>query len=118
MYTEGSMKKELEEIVDRAEKRFRRYVKGVLVQERKQTEKYVDTVLQKQQEQTERYVGALKEDFDHKLDVVMEYVKDIPAIKERQEMMFEQMATMMETDILLRESIRGLDKRLQKVEAR
>jgi gas vesicle protein len=38
-------------------------------------------LLAKHQEKTERYLGALKEDYDHKLDSVLEYVEDIPKMK-------------------------------------
>lgn len=44
------------------------------------SDKEMKNILAEQQEQTERYLGALKKDFDSKLDAVLEYVKDIPAI--------------------------------------
>lgn len=39
-------------------------------------------IFKEQQQQTERYLGVLKEDFDHKIDAVMEYVQDIPKMKD------------------------------------
>ncbi|MFH1354359.1 MAG: hypothetical protein ABIH36_03655 [bacterium] len=54
-------------------------------------------ILDGQQEKTELYIGALKEDFDHKLDAVLEYVKDVPVIKAKQDAMSDEMSEMKET---------------------
>lgn len=43
----------------------------------------IKKLLQEHQEQTERYIGIIKEDSDQKFETIMEYVKDIPDIKER-----------------------------------
>lgn len=45
-------------------------------------DKKIDFKAEEAQEKTERYLGALKEDFDHKLAVVMEVAKDVVDIKE------------------------------------
>ena len=80
--------------------------------------KEMKKILAEQQEQTERYLGALKEDFDSKLDAVLEYVKDIPAIKNRQEIMFDKMGEMAEDVTIVKEVTKDQERRLQKLEAR
>lgn len=115
---EKKFEKHINGVLAKQQKQTEEYIKGVVVQEREQTEKYVNGVLKKQQETTERYVGGLKEDFGHKLDAVMEYVKDIPAIKEKQDMMFEQMGQMAVDIEVIKETVKGHEPRLQKVEAR
>ena len=78
--------------------------------------KDVDKKFIEQKEQTERYIGSLKEDFDHKLDVVFEYIKDIPGIKQQQNMMFEQMGRMMEDITVIKETVKDHEVRMQKHE--
>lgn len=66
----------------------------------------------------ERYIGVLKEDFDHQLQTVLEYVKDVPAIKEKQDIMFDQMGVMTEDIAVIKEAVKDHEVRLQKIEAR
>lgn len=102
---------------------FRQDVDQKFTEQQKQTEKMissfrqdVDQKFEKQQEQTERYIGSLKEDSDHRLDAVLEYVEDIPEIKEKQNIMFEQMGRNAEEIVLNKEAIKNHEVRLQKHE--
>lgn len=45
---------------------------------------------QESDERMQRYVGALKEDFNNKLQTVLEYVKDVPEIKRVLDLTFEE----------------------------
>jgi hypothetical protein len=81
-------------------------------------EKKLEEILSRQRQQTERYLGTLKEDFDHKLDAVLEYVKDVPAIKEKQDIMFDQMGEMAENLTIVTEAVKNHEERLQQSEAR
>lgn len=74
-------------------------------------------ILGGQQEQTERCLGSLKEDFDHKLDAVLEYVKDMPAIMDKQDVMFDKMGAMAEDITVIKETVKDHEWRLQKIEA-
>lgn len=63
-----------------------------------------------------RYIGGLKEDFDGKFDTVMEYVVEIPALKEKQDMMFEKMGEMAENITIIKETVKDHEVRLQRLE--
>lgn len=115
---EKKFKQHVEGLLTTQQEKTEKYVTGVLAKQEEKTERHIEGVLKKQQETTERYIGGLKEDFDHKLDVVMEYVKDIPAIKEKQDMMFEQMGQMAVDIEVIKETVKDHEQRLQKVEAR
>lgn len=80
-------------------------------------ERKLKEILQEQQEQTERYLGALKEDFDHKLGAVLEYVKDIPEMKEKQDVMFDQLGQLTEVSTMIKEAVQDHEQRLQKIES-
>ena len=69
-------------------------------------------------EKTERYIGALKEDFDHKLDVVLELVQDIPAIKTKLDLTFEKVGELAVDMEVVKEAVKDHEHRLQKLEAR
>lgn len=68
-------------------------------------EKKLKEILGEQQEQMERYVGGLKEDFDRKLEAVLEYVKDVPKIKERQDVMFDQLGEVTKSTAVIKEAV-------------
>ena len=73
-------------------------------------------IINKQQKQTEHYIGSLKEDFDHKIDAVLEYVKDVPAIKEKQEIMFDKIGEVAENVTVIKESTKDHEQRIQRQE--
>ena len=69
-------------------------------------------------EEFKREVGAFKEDIDHKLDAVLEFVKDVPEIKKKQDIMFDQMGAMAEDVAIIKEAVKDHEVRLQKLETR
>lgn len=71
---------------------------------------------QKLSDEFKREIGAFKEDIDHKLDAVLEYVKDVPNIAEKQDMMFETIGNMAEDVTIIKESVKDHEVRLQKLE--
>ncbi len=73
-------------------------------------------ILGEQREQTERYLGSLKEDFDHKLDAVLEYVKDMPTILNKQDIMFDKIGEMAEDITVIKETVKDHERRLQRLE--
>ena len=76
----------------------------------------LEVLLGRQQRHTERYLGALKEDFDHKLDTVLEAVKDVPAIKEKIDLTFDKVGEIAVDVEVIKEAIKDHERRLQKVE--
>ena len=52
--------------------------------------KEADELLKKYADQSERYLGSLKEDFEHKMDAVLEAVSDVPEIKRKVDMTFDK----------------------------
>ena len=52
------------------------------------------------EERTQRYIGALKEDHQWTLDAIHENTKDIPEMKQKIDIMFEQIANQ-EVDITM-----------------
>lgn len=125
MESDERMGKKLDQYQNRTEKkmdeyqrRTETYVERKLNDYQQQTKQYIDNQTKKSDERIERYIGAVTQDFQHKMDAVLEYVKDIPAIKERQEMMFETMGEMAEDITVIKESVKDHEHRLQKLEAR
>lgn len=90
-------------------------LKKILQEQQKETEQYIEEVVVQERKQTERYIGALKEDFDHKVDAVMEYVKDIPPMKEKQEMMFDTMGQMAEDITVIKEVVKDHSTEIQRL---
>lgn len=94
-------------------------------------EKKLRQIFGEQQEQTERYIGSLKEDFDHKLDAVFEYVKDIPTItqkqviagkklervEELQDVLVDKVGEIAEDITVIKETVKDHKVRFQKLEA-
>lgn len=107
------------------------------------TKKEIEEILT---EHTDRYIGALKEDFDHKIDAVLEYVKDIPQMKEDIAVLkedvsglkedvsvlkndvgamkpmlnatFEKVGEIAEAVTVIKETVKDHERRLQRLEAR
>lgn len=84
---------------------------------REEVHKTVQKISAESDERIERYIGVLKEDFDDKLVVVLEYVKDIPQIKEKQDMMFDKMGEMVTDNEVGKEVLKDHEERLQRLEA-
>lgn len=78
--------------------------------------KELKELLVQQQERTERYLGTLKEDFDHKLNAVLESVKDVPAIKEKVDLTFEKVGEIAIDTEVIKEAIKDHEHRLQRIE--
>jgi hypothetical protein len=80
-------------------------------------EKKFREILGEQQEKTERYIGALKEDFDSKLQVVLEQTSVIPEMQQTLNATFEEVGKL-RVDMEAVKNIVGDHKvRLQKLEA-
>lgn len=117
--------KRLIEILTVQRREMQQYVGTLLRAHKKESELRVVTLADGLEQRTvaltkefERYVGALKEDFDDKFDAVMEYVKDVPVIKEKQNMMFETMGEMAVDIAIIKEAVKDHEVRLQRLEAR
>lgn len=91
-----------------------------------------DLVAKESDERIQLYIGGLKEDFDHKLDAVVEYVQDIPKIKEDVNVLQKDIAEMkpkldatfekvseiaVDTEVIM-ESLKNHERRLQQLETR
>lgn len=72
----------------------------------------------KVEERFERYVGALKEDFDHKLDTVLEAVQPIPQIQETLNATFEEVGKLRIDMEIIKHTVKNHEHRIQKLEAR
>lgn len=75
-------------------------------------------LLREHQAQTERHMGALKEDFDHKLDVILEAVKNIPVIKETLDRTFEKVGEITVDIEVVKTAIQDHEQRVRAVEER
>ena len=71
---------------------------------------------QESDERMERYIGALKEDTDDKFQTIFEYVQDIPAMKEKLDLLFDKVGELTEKDTLLTEVAKDHKVRLQRLE--
>jgi hypothetical protein len=86
----------------------------------------------KSEKRFEDYIGALKEDFDHKIEAIFEYVKDVPAIKknieeskaelnqikDKQDIMFDKIGELAEDVNLIKEANKDYEVRLQRLMSR
>lgn len=78
----------------------------------------VDKILKKYQKQTEQYLGSLKEDFDHKLDAVLEYVSDVPEMKTKIDLTFEKVGEFTEKVEVATDVLKDHEQRIRKIEVR
>ena len=67
-------------------------------------------------ERMQRYIGGLKEDFDHKLDTVLEYVQDIPVMKQKLDATFEAVGALTVDVEVIKDAIKDHELRLQRLE--
>lgn len=120
--SKGELEKVLAQQADRvakeAEERMKGYVHALTEDSEERMKGYLDGARVESEERMKIYIGGLKEDFDHKLDVVMEYVQEIPAIKEKQDMMFEKIGEMAIEIEVIKEAVADHSVRLEKVEAK
>lgn len=70
----------------------------------------------KAEKQFERYVGALKEDFDSKLDTVLEQTKAIPEMQQTLNATFEEVGKLRVDMEVVKETIKDHEQQLQKLE--
>jgi hypothetical protein len=75
-----------------------------------------DRVTKESDKRMKDYIGALKEDSDHKLAAIMEYVKDVPAIKEKQDVMFDKIGDMATDVVVIKDTVQNHERRLQRLE--
>jgi uncharacterized protein YqeY len=84
-------------------------------------ESYIDQAVaktrQESAEQMQLYIGALKEDMDHRMDAIKEYVKDVPASIEKQNEMSEKLDQLTTDDEFLKVIAKDHEQRIQKLEA-
>lgn len=90
----------------------------------------VEGSLKESEARMQRYLGTLKEDTDHKLEAITEYVKDIPNIKERVGVLEEEVSEIkkmgavtfeavgdMAVDVeMIKESVKHHEERLSRIE--
>ena len=74
----------------------------------------IKKLLEDHRDKTERFIGAVTEDFCHKMDAVLEYVKDLPLIKSRQDMLIDQVAELTEDMVVVKEIAREHSLRLRR----
>ena len=77
-------------------------------------------MLDKQSEELEQkfvtHVDAIKEDMDHRMDAIFEYVQDIPAIKEKLDLTFEKVGEIAVDVEILKQSARDHEQRIKFLE--
>jgi hypothetical protein len=83
----------------------------------KQAEKAVSKMRKESDERIQRYLGGLKEDFDRKLDTIMEYVKDTPAIK-KLNITFDKVGEIAVDTEIIKEAVNNHERRLERLESR
>ncbi len=69
-------------------------------------------------ERMQRYIGGLKEDFDHKLGAVLEFVKDVPRIKQKLDATFDKVGEIAVDVEVIKEAAKDHERRLQRLEVR
>lgn len=89
-------------------------LKKILREQRVEFQKYTKNL----KEDFERYTGGLKESFDDKLDAITEYVKDIPAIKEKQSEMSDRLDQIATNIDFIKVVVKDHEERIQKLETR
>src|SRR3989338_8283117 len=102
---EQIMARQADRVAKESEKRMKHFVAVSLRKLDKQTQKRMARQEQKSDERMDkrfsvwakesdermqRYIGGLIEDFDHKIDTVMEYVKEIPDMKAKLDVTLEK----------------------------
>lgn len=97
---------ELDQLVEKA-------ATTAVIKAEKHFEQHIDDKLKEYQEQTERYLGALKEDFDYKLDTVLEHVK---TIEDKQDMMFDKIGVMAEDIEIIKDTVQNHERRITALE--
>lgn len=70
------------------------------------------------EQRMQRYIGVIKKDFDHKIDMVLELVQDIPAIKTKLDLTFVKVGEIAIDVEVIKETVKDHEVRLQKLEAR
>lgn len=65
---------------------------------------------------TGRYLRALKEDFDHKLDAVLEAVGDVPEIKRKADLTLDKVGEIASDVEVTKEVVKDHELRLQRTE--
>lgn len=71
-----------------------------------------DRVAKESDERMQRYVGGLKEDFDHKVDTVLEYVEDVSEIKQTVDLTFEKVGEIAVDLEVVKEAVKDHEQRL------
>lgn len=80
------------------------------------TDALVERLNEKTKQEIEHYIGALSESHQHTLDAIKEQTDDIPEIKRMVGIMFENMGKQEVEIVVLKESARDHERRLQKIE--
>ena len=74
----------------------------------------LESVLNKQSEKTELYLVALKEDFDHKVNSILEVVNDLPNIKSKVDLTFDKVGEIASDVEVIKETVKDHEVRLQR----
>lgn len=81
-------------------------------------ERKLRQLFQEQQQQTEWYLGTLKEDFDEKLQTVLEQTKVIPEIQRTLNATFDEVGKLRVDMESVKDVIKDHSQRLQEIESR
>ncbi len=73
-------------------------------------------ILSEQQKETERYIGSIKEDFDNKLDIVLEQTSVVPEIQRTLNATFDKVGEIATDVEMIKEVAKGHEQRIQKLE--
>ena len=88
--------------------------------EKKDFQKMLDKQAEQLEQRIEKkfkdHVDTLKEDMDHRMDAIFEYVKDVPKIKEKVDLTFDKVGKMAVDIEILKETAHDHEQRIQVLE--
>jgi hypothetical protein len=99
-------------------KYFEELITKLQKESRLETDELVAKLQKDSDEEIKHYIGGLMEQYNWNLEAILENTRDLPRMREKIDMLFENMG-LQEVDItILKEAVRDHAKRLEKIETR